>query len=58
MSRCSGSGAILRLLSGDKLFISLIIEDDAAIRQESNGMLQGEIVPRIELVIKVLKLQI
>ena len=41
-----------------KLFISLIIEDDAAIRQESNGMLQGEIVPRIELVIKVLKLQI
>ena len=25
---------------------------------ESNGMLQGEIVPRIELVIKVLKLQI
>ena len=28
----------------------LIIEDDAAIRQESNGMHQGEIVPRIELV--------
>ena len=36
----------------------LIIEDDAAIRQESNGMHQGEIVPRIELVIKGLKLQI
>ena len=48
----------MRCLSGDKLFISLIIEDDAAIRQESNGMHQGEIVPRIELVIKGLKLQI